>query len=366
MGEISMKTPIHSGLQVSEEAYKKLGMKTGIVEPWEDGMRTDGGRGTYEWWYFDSHLDDGSKLVIIFYTKNIVNVNRSLAPMITMQYDTYDGTHYEEVLNFSVVQFSASKEGCNVCMCDNLFTGDLKSYKIRFLGKTVKAEVTLTGRVRPWRPGAGHIFFGDRNEYYFAWLPAVPEGSVEAEITINGQTKHTAGTGYHDHNWGNISMLKLMNHWYWGRARIGDYTAITSFITAEKKYGYKTFPIFMLAKNGEIIADNSLEHMTFTATDGYVDDYTKKPCHNVLIYDYDDGNTQYKITYHRNKDILRVHLADNLSKFNRTLARLSGFDGAYLRFNGTATLEKTNCGVLTENVSEPAIWELMYLGHAQK
>jgi predicted secreted hydrolase len=28
-------------------------------EKWEDGIRTSGEKGTYEWWYFDAHLDDG-------------------------------------------------------------------------------------------------------------------------------------------------------------------------------------------------------------------------------------------------------------------------------------------------------------------
>ena len=30
---------------------------------YEDGMRTDGNNGEYEWWYFDSKLDDGSVVV---------------------------------------------------------------------------------------------------------------------------------------------------------------------------------------------------------------------------------------------------------------------------------------------------------------
>ena len=54
--------------------YKKLGLKKDTVELWEDGMRTDGSKGTYEWWYFDSHYPDGTILVIFFYSKSPIEV----------------------------------------------------------------------------------------------------------------------------------------------------------------------------------------------------------------------------------------------------------------------------------------------------
>ena len=51
----------------------------------------------------------------------------------------------------------------------------------------VLADLTLTGMVPAWRPETGYLFFGERDEHYFAWLPAVPQGKVEATITIAGQ-----------------------------------------------------------------------------------------------------------------------------------------------------------------------------------
>jgi hypothetical protein len=49
------------------EDFAKLGILPGRVETFEDGMRTEGGPGGYEWWYFDSHLHDGSSLLIFFH-----------------------------------------------------------------------------------------------------------------------------------------------------------------------------------------------------------------------------------------------------------------------------------------------------------
>lgn len=76
------------------------------------------------------------------------------------------------------------------------------------------ADVSLTGQVRPWRPATGHILFGDDERDYFAWLPAVPQGAVEATLTIDGVTRTLTGTGYRDHNWGNAPMMQLMHHWF--------------------------------------------------------------------------------------------------------------------------------------------------------
>ncbi len=46
-------------------------------------------------------------------------------------------------------------------------------------------------------------------------------------------------------------------------------------------------------------------------------------------------------------------------------ARLAGFDGAYLRFAGTLTVEHLKAGRSVEEYTEEAIWELMYFGHAR-
>jgi len=78
--------------------YEHLNLKQGIVEKWEDGMRTHGGKGTYEWWYFDAHLDDGSKIVIVFYTKAMTEVNKPLKAYATINIDFKDGSKLERYL----------------------------------------------------------------------------------------------------------------------------------------------------------------------------------------------------------------------------------------------------------------------------
>lgn len=66
--------------------------------PWEDGARTDDSVGSYEWWYFDAHLDDGAKLVLSFMNKDdIAGPRKPLAPLLRLNFDLPDGRHFEEL-----------------------------------------------------------------------------------------------------------------------------------------------------------------------------------------------------------------------------------------------------------------------------
>lgn len=344
--------------------YEKMGLRRDRVELWEDGARVSGAKGEYEWWYFDSHYPDGTILVIIFYSKMPISVNGPIKPLSTVELTLPDGTKMSEEVYADIKESYYAKDKCDIKIGECLCQGDLSHYDVVFKGKKISARLTLDGTIRSWRSQTGSIFFGDNEEHYFAWLPAVPEGKAVADVTYNGDKSiHLEGSGYHDHNWGNISMLKLMHHWYWGRAKVGDYKIISSWITAERKYGYKDHDVFMIAKGGDILGDNSNHTLKFMPEDRYIDEYTGKPVYNKIIYEYTtESNEKYRITYERHGDINKTCFADVLPKPMGILARLVGFDGGYLRFEGTATVEKLENGVAIESVSDPAVWELMYFG----
>ena len=64
--------------------YERMGLKKGEVEIWEDGSRVDGSRGSYEWWYYDSHYPDGTVLVLFFFSKMPIDVNGPIKPIATI------------------------------------------------------------------------------------------------------------------------------------------------------------------------------------------------------------------------------------------------------------------------------------------
>ncbi len=344
--------------------YARIGVEPHAIKPWEDGMRTDGSRGTYEWWYFDAVLDDGAKLVVVFLTKDFAAVSKPLSPAIRIDLTLPDGTSIEKIGEFAAETFSASTETCEVRIGDNAFAGDLHTYKVRASVEDVEVDITLIGQVPAWRPETGYWLFGEEGERYFAWLPSVPQGRVEATYKVGGDSRTVTGVGYHDHNWGNAPMLDLMHHWYWARGAAGPYSVIASYITAEKRYGYAALPVFMLARDGELTADDGGK-VTFEELGRYTDTVTGKPVGDVTRYTYADGEERYVVTFTRYSDIASDKFIDNLKGPKKVAARLAGFDGAYLRFAGELRIEQYTGEQLVESHTNDALWELMYFGKAR-
>lgn len=329
-------------------------------------MRTTGGRDSYEWWYFDSHLEDGSSLVITFYTKWMLNPKGPEAPMIQVNLDRPGRPTQERFVHATPAEFSASKERCDVRIKDSYFRGDLHTYQVKVVADGLTVEAELVGQVPSWRPETGVTYFGTHDEHTFAWVPSVPQGTVTVTISEQGAAAETLrGIGYHDHNWGDVSMAKLLNHWYWGRAQAGPYSVIAAYMYAEKEYGRTELPQILIAKDGQIVADDASK-VRLTLEDVFRDAHSQKPVANRVIYDYtEDAGTRYRVIFQRSETLLDQKFADTVSGFKHALAVLARVDGAYLRFSGTVTVEKYESGTRVETASDPGIWELMYLGHVE-
>jgi len=345
--------------------YQKLGIDPVDVAPFEDGQRIGTEKGRYEWWYFDAHLEDGATVVVVFYTKPNVSPNGPLAPRVTINITLPDGRAFEKVYDTTADQFAASKAACDVRIGTNRFVGDLHRYHITAAIDEIAVEIELTGEVRAWRPKSGHLYFGaEGREKLFAWLPAVPQGLAKVRYEIGNEEHRGSGSGYHDHNWGDVPMRTLMHNWYWARAKTGPYTVIASHITATETYGYETQIVYMLAKKGEIIADDA-SRVSFETECVSTDGKTGKPVADITRYTYRHGHTRYRVTFERQQTILQAIFTDRAPLLRRIIAKVIGFDGAYHRFTGKVTLEKFEKDVRVECFADQAIWELMYFGKAR-
>ena len=349
----------------SDADYARLGLAHRDIKPWEDGARTDGSPGSYEWWYFDAHLDDGSKMVVVFMDKDVADAKKPLEPTIRLDLDLADGRTFEKIITFDPSTWSSAKDHADVRIGENRFTGDLHTYRITAILDEIKLDITLEREVPSWRPETGYMLFGEDRKREFAWLPSVPQGRVTAKYSIVDEVHETTGTGYHDHNWGNVGMMEIIHDWYWARGQAGPYSVIASYITANEKYDYASVPIFMLAKDGVLIGDDP-SVLTFETLAPYTDEKTGKPVANITRYTYGNAEERYVVTFTRHRDLVRNRFIDRVHGLKRAAAQLLGFDGAYLRFSGKIRVEHYRGGTIVDQyVTEDAIWELIYFGHAR-
>lgn len=270
-----------------DEDYQRMGTKKGVIEPWEDSKRDDDRAGVYEWWYFDMILDDGSKAVIHFNTKDNKTIKKSgTIPSVVLKITSPDGKEYKDNVVLTAADAHFGTSCCDVKFGPHSIYGDFKEYKIHVAptggvcgtdgagghgaASDVGCDLTLTSLAKPWRPGAGGFAFDDGG--YFTWLCAVPRGTVCGDLYYNGEHHTVTGAGYHDHQWGNVAHNKTWYHWIWGRQDFGDYAMLTFDICTQKKFGYTRLPMFFLEdKDGNLL----LEQLT-TPKCRIVEEYTEK------------------------------------------------------------------------------------------
>lgn len=333
---------------------------TETIQPWEDGLRAATGRGAFEWWYFDAHLDDGSTAVIVFYTKSLINPSDPLHPTTSLTITRPDGEKLAEYAFSPAGEFAAAQEQCDVRSGPNWVKWSLQDGRWRYTlhaeTGALSADLTFTGLVPPWRPGAGKIFFGDLTRY-FAWLPAIPYGTVAGNLKYDGQTHPVTGSGYHDHNWGNVALPAVMDHWTWGRAHLGPYTLIFVEQIAARKYGFTRMPVFLLAQGERVLADNA-RHLTMRSA---------QPLQHASRHVYPsqidfiwacEGETVH-LALRQAQVIEAVSLLTALPPLKRALARLL-VNPYYFRFRAEMELS-IDLGGLQTVTRGPALYEMMLL-----
>lgn len=328
--------------------YQRLGLVPGVIEEWEDGLRTAAADGTFEWWYFDAHLDDGSTVTVEFHTKPpYLSPRAPLTPFVLMTRTAPDGTRTDWTYLGDPAEFAASEHGCDVTIGPNTFRGDRSGYVVHVEIEDLIADFTLSAEVPPWRPETGHAFFGEQEEHYIAWLPVVARGAVDAAIAVDGRRESRSGTGYHDHNWGNIAPRKVLDHWYWGRARVGDYTVVTLMFVSGAEYANVPLPAFMVAKGDQIIASAvGSDRISFTGGDVVGHPETGVPVHQRLEYRFVEGGQAFDVTFERPQNVSTLDF---------------GAAGAYLRFIGDVTVEHDD-GSGASSQTGRTLWELLYFG----
>lgn len=229
------------------------------IEAWEDGYRTNGAEEALEWWYFDSTCEDGTTIVVCFTTKAKHPYKPPITPNMTTIIKDAAGEKRRVTHTYDASDFSASTETCDVKLGPNTWNGDLDRYEIHTEDEGIVLDIAFDRAAPSWRPNGGVNFVDDEKTKWAGWIVPVPYGTVQGTLSVDGKSRALKGTCYHDHNWANISLGAFMDHWYWGRGHIGDFTMVFAMLSIRKvfNFGGGKSPIFYLAKRDKILTDEA-------------------------------------------------------------------------------------------------------------
>ena len=343
--------------------FKKFGINPSEVEVWEDGRRDDGRKGSFEWWYFDALLDDGTKLVMSFFPKIQQKIRKSGDyPFCRLAITTPDGVAHTEDFTYDAAEASFSKEKCDIVIGPHRVTGDLRNYSISISPVNgLGADLKLASKSTPWRPGTAYFAFGDHDEKYFTWLCVVPRGEISGTITIDGTPRAVKGFGYHDHQWGNILHMFAWNQWIWARENFGDYNLVLFDLVTNQKFGYLHFPLcFLEDASGNLILENT-GGVALEVLEEYYEKETAKSYPRRFRYTIDSDKKTLEYTVEVRDEIEIVNYFAKLKFYAKWLMTAKGLRPTYIRYEGTGEMRLTEDGVAVERKSN-FIYEMLYAG----
>jgi hypothetical protein len=242
-----------------QEGWTGPGRKDGNIVPLtkkDDALHTDpSAKNTFEWWYFDAHLDNGYIAIAFFHASN-PNPGMAGKSGVELVLIRPDGQKTQHFVEYPQKDFQASTEFPDVKMGNNYLrvdyeSGDLPIYEIFISENDLTFHLKFSALVKGWKPGNGYSRFGDMGS--FAWVVPFARASVQGTIQDDHTKMQVKGVGYHDHNWLDFQFFKIIKYWMWGRVYSDSYTLSYAYIQCNKKMDHHAVKVLMLARNQDVI-----------------------------------------------------------------------------------------------------------------
>ena len=224
----------------------------------DDGLHFDKSPFYFEWWYFDATFGDGSTVSIIFHFRDLINPLSSDGSVNVAVFDQGNPV-FRRFMPYPTNQIDAAKKMCDVRIGKNRCWLDNNKYRIKIDEPDIKAELVFESDSIGWRPGNGKINFGDEKAF-FAWIVPQPKANVNGYVVINGEETKLSGVGYHDHNWGTVSLLDTVIEWSWGRIYLDDKTCIFADIQLSPHYGGARMLPFSILHGSHVLISSFLQN----------------------------------------------------------------------------------------------------------
>jgi hypothetical protein len=215
----------------------------------DDGLHPYKTPDYYEWWYSDAHFDNGYSCVVVYHWK--CGFLQPRIPVVTKEIYTPEGEKISTGKVMRPEDCTAKEDGCDVNMMGSFIRQEGNNYRIYAPGTTTSVDLTFKRVVPPWKPlGTGRLY--DNHDQVQGWLAPCPRADVEGTISVRGKEMKVKGKGYHDHNWGNVSMHESLSYWWWGRFHHPEYTLIYYYLYPART-NEPDIPRLFLAKGDKVL-----------------------------------------------------------------------------------------------------------------
>lgn len=184
-------------LCTTDADYKRFGIAKGNPQPFEDDMRSPGGKGSFEWWYTDANYDDGTTVVAIWFTKNYFDVEGPAWPTVDIEITEKDGTRINHRMQGPKgVPLKKSGTACDVNIEGNTIRYVDGTYQLHYDDGSIQYDVTMTPTMPMWRPDCGIWLFGEGSrEIEYGWFVPCPTARIEGRLVVNGVERKLTGQG---------------------------------------------------------------------------------------------------------------------------------------------------------------------------
>lgn len=210
-----------------------------------------------EWWYFDISLSDGAALTFIFHLTDVIKPG-SKTGSLDMSLSRPGQSTWVLFTRYPRHEITACSARCDVRMGQNRCWVDSDNvYHVLVDEPRVQAEIAFDSLVPGWRPGSGIIQFGDPQRI-FAWIVPQPRAKATGYVQLEDTRLEIEGIGYHDHNWGTVSLIETLRAWSWGRVYMDDYTLVYADMHLSPRYSPSRPIPFLLACREQLVVSSFL------------------------------------------------------------------------------------------------------------
>lgn len=313
-----------------------------IYQDKDDGMHLYKTPDYYEWWYFDCHFDNGYTCTAGFHLP--FAHNKPHFPALNMSIYTPAGEDITIIKPIDPKVCSASADQCDVKMGEYFARQEDKdTYHIYSKSKRGGMDLVFRRTLPGWK--ARELMYDNGTEKH-GWLVPCPRAAVEGTLYVGDQAMPVKGTGYHDHNWGNVQMEDSFHRWFWGRLHHPEYSLIYGY-TYPARPEEPVLPLLYLARGETFLL--STERFSLTYSNEIWDDQFNKSIPRDLAMTAGDADVQFKMDVHCSAIAVR-----------KEILNAAPWKQYYWRFVADCRAEIT-CGGKTDKISGIPTSEYMLL-----